>query len=150
MNATATPTHAQFQASSPYLHVLAQHLERIADGDEMRLLREDVDGTNRVIVLTSIIGKDIEEAHQRPGTAHEGAKKVLERQVYFHSWPGMKKDVQLQLATYPTWDKFQNPSKMQRAKLNRIPTNARPDILSIGVFAGMASLHGTPRAKESS
>ena len=31
VNATATPTPDELQASSPYLRVLAQHLERIAD-----------------------------------------------------------------------------------------------------------------------
>ena len=63
----------------------------IAEVDEMLVHREVVDGTNRVNVHTSNIGEVIEEAHQGPGTAHEGAKKVLERLVPSYYWPGMKK-----------------------------------------------------------
>ena len=70
MNATATPTRNELQASSPYLRVLAQLLDRIAKGHEMLLLREELDGTNRVTVPTSLIGEVIEQAHQGPDTAH--------------------------------------------------------------------------------
>ena len=59
------------------------------------MLREESDGTNRVIVPTSLIGEAIEEAHQGPGTAHEGVKKVLERLVHSYYWPEMKRDVQV-------------------------------------------------------
>ena len=111
VNATATPTRDELQASSPYLRVFPQPLDRIAEVDEMLVLREEVDGTNRVIVPTSLIGEVIEEAHQGPGTAHEGVKKVLELLVHSYYWPGMKRDVQLQLATCPTCDKFHSPSK---------------------------------------
>ena len=44
------------------------------------------------------LGLVIEEDHQGPGMAHEGAKKVIERLVHPYSWPGMKKDVQFQRA----------------------------------------------------
>ena len=98
------------------------------------------------IVPTSLIGEVIDEAHQGPGTAHEGVKKVLERLVHSYYWPGMKRDVQLQLATCPTCDKFHSPSKRQRAKLNPFPKNDRGDILAIDVFGGKASLPETPRA----
>ena len=112
----------------------------------MLVLREEIDGTNRVIVPTSLIREVIDEAHQGPGTAHEDVNKVLERLVHSYYWPGMKRDVQLQLATCPTWDKFHSPSKSQRGKLNPIPTNDRGEILSIEVFGGKASLPETPRA----
>ena len=82
VNASATPTRDDLQPSSPYLRVLAQHLDRIAKVDDMLVLREESEGTNRVIVPTSLIGEAIEEAHQGPGTAHEGVKKVLERLVH--------------------------------------------------------------------
>ena len=61
VNATATPTRDELQASSPYLRVLAQHLDRIAKVDDMLVLREEIDGTNRVIVRTSLIGEAISE-----------------------------------------------------------------------------------------
>ena len=112
----------------------------------MLVLREEVDGTNRVIVPTSLIGELIEEAHQGPGTAHEGVKKVLESLVHSYYRPGMKRDVQLQLGTCPPCDKFHSPSKRQRAKLNPIPTSDRGDNLAIDVFGGKASLPVTPRA----
>ena len=44
VNATATPTRDELQTSSPYLRLLAQHLERIAEVDELLVLREEVDG----------------------------------------------------------------------------------------------------------
>ena len=53
-NATATHTRDELQASSPYLPVLAQHLERLDEVDETLVLREVVDGTKRVVVPTSI------------------------------------------------------------------------------------------------
>ena len=59
----------------------------------------------------------------------------------------MKKDLQVQLASCPTCDKFHTPSKRKRAKLNPIPSNARGAILAIDMFAGKASLPETPRAK---
>ena len=64
VNVTATPTRDEVPSSSPYLRVLAQHLERIAEVDKMLVLREEIDGTNRVIVPTSLIGEVIEEAYQ--------------------------------------------------------------------------------------
>ena len=131
MNVTATPTRADLQASSLYLGVLAQHLHRIAKLDEMLVLREDIHGTNRLFVPTSIIGEVIAEAQQRRGTAHEVLKKVLERLVHSYYWPGMKRDVQIQLAPCPTCDRLHSPSKIQRAKLNQIPTNDRADVLPI-------------------
>ena len=39
VNATATPTRDELQASSPYICVLAQQMERIAEVDEMLVLR---------------------------------------------------------------------------------------------------------------
>ena len=96
----------EMQESCPYLRLLAQYLDCIADVDEMLVLREDVDGTNRVIVPTSLIVEVIDEAHQGPGAAHEGVRKVPERLVYSYYWPGMKRDLQLQLATCPTWINF--------------------------------------------
>ena len=51
-NATAPPTHDDLQASIPYLGVLAQHLASSAKVDEMRVLPEEIDGTNPVIVPT--------------------------------------------------------------------------------------------------
>ena len=66
--------------------MLAQYLDRIAKVDDMLVLREESDGTNRVIVPTSLIGEEIEEAHQGPGTAHEGVKKVFERHVHSNYW----------------------------------------------------------------
>ena len=56
------------------------------------------------------------------------------------------KDVQLQPATCPTCDKFYNPSRRQRAKINPIPPNDGADILAIDVFKGKASLPETTRA----
>ena len=88
----------------------------------------------------------MEEADQWPGTAHEGPKKVLELRVHSYYWPGMKRDGQLQLATFPTSDKFHSPSKRQHAKPNPFPTNDRGEIHAIDVFAGKASLPETPRA----
>ena len=87
VNSTATPTRDELQACTPYLAVLAQHLDRIAKVDEMLVIREEIDGTNRVIVPTSLIGQVIEEAHQWPGTAHESVKKVLQRLVNSYCWP---------------------------------------------------------------
>ena len=113
----------------------------------MLVLGEQTAGTNRVIVPPSLIGEVIEEAHQRPGTALEGVNKVLERLEHSYSWPGMKRDVHLQLATCPTRDKFSSPSKRQRAKLNPIPTNDRGYIHAIDVFGGKVLLPQTPRAK---
>ena len=69
--------------------MLAKHLERIAEVDEMLVWREEIDGTNRIIVPTSLIGEVIEEADQGPGTAHEGVNKVLNRVVNSYYWPGM-------------------------------------------------------------
>ena len=97
-----------------------------------------------MIVPTSLIGEVIEEAYQGPGMAHEGVKKVLERLVHSYNLPGMKRDVQLRLAHCHTCDKFHSPCKMQRAKLNPIPTNERGDILAIDRFGGKASLPETP------
>ena len=94
VSATASPTWDELQASSRYLRVVAQHLERIAELDKMHELRDQVDGTNRVIVPSSLIEEVIEEAHQRPGTAQECSKKVLQHLVHSYSWPGLKKDVQ--------------------------------------------------------
>ena len=82
--------------------MLAQHLDRIAKVDDMLVLREESDGTNRVIVPTTVIGEVIEVGHQGPGTAHAGVKQVLERLVHSYYWPAMKRDVQLQLATCHT------------------------------------------------
>ena len=82
VNATATRKRDQFQASSRYLRLLAQHLECIAEVDEMLVRREDVEETNRVIVPTSLIGEVIEEAHQGPESAHESVKKVVQRLVH--------------------------------------------------------------------
>ena len=100
-----------------------------------------------MIVHTSLIGEVIEEAQQVPRTAQEGGKKVLERLVHSYYWQGMKKDVQLHLATCPTCDKFHNTSERQRAKLNQIPTNDRGDILGSAFFGGKASLPEMPREK---
>ena len=69
----------------------------------------------------------------------------MERLVHSYYWPGLKRDVQVQLATCPTCDKFHRPSKRLRAKLNPIQTNDRGDILAIDVFGGKASLPETPR-----
>ena len=99
VNATAAHTRDDFQASSPYLRVLAQHLDRILKVDDILLLREEIDGTKRVIVPISLLGELIEEGHQGPDTAHEGVKKVLERLVHSYYWPGLKRDVQLKIAT---------------------------------------------------
>ena len=141
----ATPTRDDFQASGPYLCLLAQHLQRIAKVDEMLLLREEIERTNRVIVPTSLIGEEIEEAYQGPGIGHEGVKKVLERLVHSNYSPGMKKDVQLQVPTCHTYYKFHSASKRQPGKLHPIPTNERGDILAIDVFGGKASMPQTPR-----
>ena len=65
-DATATPTSDELQASSPYLALLAQHLEFIPEVEQMLVLREEDAGTNRVIVPTSLISDLIEEAHQVP------------------------------------------------------------------------------------
>ena len=97
-----------------------------------------------MIVHTSLIGEVIEEAQQVPRTAQEGGKKVLERLVHSYYWQGMKKDVQLHLATCPTCDKFHNTSERQRAKLNQIPTNDRGDICPLDPFGGKASPSETP------
>ena len=82
VNATATPRRDQLQASSPYLRVLAQHLDRIAEVDEMLVKREEMDGSNRVIVSTRLNGEVIEEAHQGPGSTHEGVMKVFHRLMH--------------------------------------------------------------------
>ena len=74
MNARASSTRTECQESSSYLPVLAHHCERLAEVDEMLVLREEV-GTNRMIVPTSLIGKVIEVANEGPGTAKEGVKK---------------------------------------------------------------------------
>ena len=50
-NASAATTRVELQASSPYLPVLAPHLDRIAMVDDMLVWREQINGTNRVIVL---------------------------------------------------------------------------------------------------
>ena len=146
LNATATPTRDELQASCPYLGVLAQHFERIAEEEEMLVLREEIDGTNRVIVTTSLIGEVIEEAHQGTRTAHQGVKKVLESLEHSYYWAGMKRNVQLQLAFCPPCEKFDSPSKRQLAKQNPIPSNDRADILANYVFGGMTSLPETPHA----
>ena len=86
-SATATPTRDELQASSTYIGVLSQHLDRIAEVDQMLVLPEEVDGTKRVIVPTSLIGEVIDDANQRPGTAHGCVKKVLERLVHSYYWP---------------------------------------------------------------
>ena len=57
LNAKANPTPDDLQASTHYLLVLAQHLDSIAKADEMLLLRQEIDGTNRVIVPISLIGE---------------------------------------------------------------------------------------------
>ena len=79
-NLKATPTLDVLQASSSYLVMLAQHLTRLAEVDEILVLPEEFDGTKRVIVPTSLIGEVVEEAHQGPGTADEGVTKLMERQ----------------------------------------------------------------------
>ena len=66
---TASASHDVLKASNPYFPLLALHFERIAEVDQMLLLREEVDTTNRFIVTTSLIGEDIEEGQQWPGTA---------------------------------------------------------------------------------
>ena len=116
--------------------MLAQHFDRIAEIDEMLVLREDVEGINRVIVPTSVFGEEIEDAHHAPGRAVECANKLLERILHSYYWPGMTKDMPRQLPTCPTWDKYQTRSKRHRAKANPIPTNVRRDILAIDVFGG--------------
>ena len=85
----------------------------------------------------------IVEAHQTPGTVHEGVKKVLERLVHSDYWRGMKRDVQPQLAPCPTCEIFYSPTKMQLEKLNPIPTNYRAEMLAIAMFGGKASLRET-------
>ena len=79
LNPTATPTCHEMQATSPYLGVLAEHLDRIAEINIMLVLRTEINGSNLVIVPTSLIGEAIEEAHQGPGTAHGGVKNVQDR-----------------------------------------------------------------------
>lgn len=44
----------------------------------------------------------IEEPHPVPGTADDGVEKALERLVHSFCWPGMKRDVQIQLASCPS------------------------------------------------
>ena len=86
VNGTAPPTRDELQASRLYLYAFAQHLVRIANVDEMLVLREEFDGTNRVIVPSSLFREVIREAHQGPGTEHEGAKKLLVRLVHSYYW----------------------------------------------------------------
>ena len=62
VNATAAATPDEFQASSPYLRLLSQHYERIAEEGEMLVLQEERDGTNRVILPNSLIREVIEES----------------------------------------------------------------------------------------
>ena len=73
-NETATPTRYELQASIPYLAMLVQHLDGIAEVDELLVVREDIDWTNRVIFHTSTIVTVIEEEHQGPLTAEACAK----------------------------------------------------------------------------
>ena len=94
------------------------------------------DGSHRVIVPPALVEEVIDEAHQGVGTAHEGANKVFHRLLPSYFWPGMKRDIRLQLATCEACDKFHNHSKRQRAALNPIPTRMRGDILAIDVFGG--------------
>ena len=62
VNATATPTRAELQASSLSLRVLAKDLERISVCDVILVLGEEIDGTKRVILPTYLIRTVIEEA----------------------------------------------------------------------------------------
>ena len=119
LNPTATPTTDELQASSLYQHVLAPPLERIAEVQEMLVLREEVEEPNRVIGPTSHIGPVLEEAHQGPGTAQEGAKKVLKRLVPSYYWPRMKRGVQLQLVSCPTCEKI--PHSFEKSKREAKP-----------------------------
>ena len=73
---------------------------------------------------------------------------MLDRLVNSDYWPGMKKDRQLQVAAFPGREKFHNPSKRQRAKLDPITKNDGGDILAIYVFGGKASLLETGRANK--
>ena len=82
VHATASPTWDELQASCPYLRVFAQQMERRAEVDEMLVLREEIDETNRAILPTSLIEEVIEDAHQRPGGAQEGAKNLSERLLH--------------------------------------------------------------------
>ena len=52
-NETATPRPDELKASNQSMRVLAQNLQRIAEGDEMLVYREVNNGTNRVIVHTN-------------------------------------------------------------------------------------------------
>ena len=138
----APPIRNEVQANITYLAVLAEHLESIAKVDEILVFRE-VDRTNRLIGPASILGNVIDEAHQGPGKVQEDGKKALQHLLHCANWPGMKKDVQLQLGTCISCDKFHNPSKMNRGKLNPIPKIDRGHRDAIDVFGWKASLPET-------
>ena len=57
-------------------------VERIAEVDEMLLLREEIDGKIPITVPSSVIGQLIEEAHPALGTTEEGTKNVYEHLVH--------------------------------------------------------------------
>ena len=82
VNETGNRTPDELQTSRPYIDVLSEHLDRIAEVDEIFGIREYVDATKRLILHTSAIEEVIEEADQWPGTPHEGVKKLFERILY--------------------------------------------------------------------
>ena len=55
--ATAIPSRDDVQASSPYKSLLAHQLQRIGKVDEILVLGQEICGTNRVIIATSIMEK---------------------------------------------------------------------------------------------
>ena len=82
VNAPASRTRDELQSSSRFLRVLVDQLQCFGEVDHMLVLREQIDGTNGVIVRTSLIGDLIEETHQGPGTGHEAVKKFTKNLVH--------------------------------------------------------------------
>ena len=80
------PTRDVLQAATPYLRTMAQRLSELSNVDSLLALRAE-DGSYRVVVPPSLVEEVIDEAHQGPGTAHEGVQKVLRRLLPSYYWP---------------------------------------------------------------
>ena len=65
---------------------MAQSLSELCKGDTLLALLA-VDGSHMVVVPPLLVEEVIAEAHQDPGTAHEGVQKVVRRLLASNYWP---------------------------------------------------------------
>ena len=85
---------------------MAQRLSELSNVDSLLALRAE-DGSYRVVVPPSLVQEVIDEAHQSPGTSHQGVQNDLRRLLPSYYWQRMKRDLQIHLSTCPICDNHQ-------------------------------------------